>query len=231
MERLSLVIVEAAVELVPRGLSTHPSVRRYAERRGRRPTEVILDRSYHNAAMKRLEDSHRRGRPDISYHVLLDAVDSPLYGAGLLSLYVQTRDGMMVELGRDVHLPRSYHRFVGLLEDLYRRGEVADLNGEMLARMRRMSLEELLDTLSPDTTVLLREAGTPTSMEELAVRLVAARRPLIGIGGFPAGDFSDRVLELFPIQASLGRASYSAGLVACRLVYEVEKRASARTAP
>ncbi|MDP7982972.1 MAG: hypothetical protein RAK18_07315, partial [Conexivisphaerales archaeon] len=120
---------------------------------------------------------------------------------------------------------------IGLLEDLYRRGEVADLNGEVLVRMRRMPLEELLDALSPDTIVLLREAGTPTSMEELAARLVAARRPLIGIGGFPAGDFSDRILKLFPIQMSLGRASYSAGLVACRLVYEVEKHSLARRAP
>ena len=224
MEILALVIVEAAVELVPHSISGHPSVRKYAERRRARPTEVILDRSYHHAAMRGLDDAHKRGRPDISYHVLLDAIDSPLYGAGMLSLYLHTRDGMIVELGRGVHLPRSYHRFVGLLEDLYRRGAVTDRNGDLLMRMRRMPLRELFDLLSPDVAILLREEGVQTPMKELAARVTSARNPLIGIGGFPAGDFSRQVLELFPEHVSLGRTSYSASLLACRLVYEIEER-------
>ncbi|BBE42974.1 N1-specific pseudouridine methyltransferase NEP1 [Conexivisphaera calida] len=223
VERLVLVIVEAAVELVPRSISDHPSVRKYAELRGMRPTEVILDRSYHHAAMRGLDEAYKRGRPDISYHILLDAVDSPLYGAGMLSLYLQTRDGMIAELGHGVRLPRSYHRFVGLLEDLYRKGAVTDRNGKPLMRIRRMSLKELFDALSPDTTILLREEGVQTPMEELAVRAASARNPLVGIGGFPAGDFSHQVLGLFPEHVSLGRTSYSASLLACRLVYEVEK--------
>ncbi len=224
MDRLALVVVEAAIELVPRGIANHPSVRKYAERRGLAPTEVLLDRSYHHAAMKGLEEAYKRGRPDIAYHVLLDAVDSPLYKAGLLSLYVQTRDGMIVEIGPGVRLPRSYHRFVGLLEDLYRKGRV-EAPDRVLVSMRRMSLKELLDSLSPDLAILLREEGVRARMEELAARVEAARNPLVGIGGFPAGDFSPQVLELFPEHVSLDRTPYSASLLACRLVYEVERRA------
>ena len=224
VERLALVIVEAAVELVPHSISGHPSVRKYAELRGVRPTEVILDRSYHHAAMRGLDEAYKRGRPDISYHVLLDAVDSPLYGAGMLSLYLHTHDGIVAELGRGVRLPRSYHRFVGLLEDLYRKGVVMDRNGEPLMRLRRMSLRELFDALSPDIAILLREEGVQMPVEELVARVTSARNPLIGIGGFPAGDFSRQVLELFPEHVSLGRTSYSASLLACRIVYEIEKR-------
>jgi len=119
VKRLLLVIVEAAVELVPRELLGHPAVRKHAARTGKDPSRMLLDRSYHHAAMRRLEDSAKRGRPDIPYHILLDAVDSPLYASGGLGLYVSTRDGMVLEVGERVRLPRSYHRFVGLLEDLY----------------------------------------------------------------------------------------------------------------
>jgi rRNA small subunit pseudouridine methyltransferase Nep1 len=223
VKRLLLVIVEAAVELVPRELLGHPAVRKHAARTGKDPSRMLLDRSYHHAAMRRLEDSAKRGRPDIPYHILLDAVDSPLYASGGLGLYVSTRDGMVLEVGERVRLPRSYHRFVGLLEDLYVKGIVRDSAGNVLLRMRRASLGELLSELSPDRAVLLRESGTPMALEELARELSASDRPLVGIGGFPAGDFSGEVLGLFGEQVSLGGTSYSASLLACRLIYEVEK--------
>nr|CCC55636.1 ribosome biogenesis protein [uncultured archaeon] len=208
---------------MPPELRNHPSVRRHARRTGKDPSQILLDRSYHHAAMRRLDDAARRGRPDISYHVLLDAVDSPLYSSGRLGLYLSTRDGMVLEVGEGVRLPRSYHRFIGLLEDLYARGEVSGEGGRALLRMERMGLGELLGRLSPDRAVLLRELGRRTSLEELASGLASARRPLVGIGGFPSGDFSEEVLALFPEQASLGPEPYSASLVACRLIYEVER--------
>jgi len=223
VDRLSLVVVEAAVELVPPGISDHPSVRRYAERRGRRPAAVLLDRSYHHAAMKGLKDAHKRGRPDIVYHILLDAMGTPLYAAGRLALYVDTRDGMVMRVGEGVHLPRSYHRFIGLLEDLYYKGAIIADNGEELMSMRRMRLRDLMEELSPDRAILLRESGAATSLGDLAASLASAGNPLVGIGGFPAGDFSDEVLELFPERASLGERSYDASLLACRLIYEVER--------
>ncbi len=224
MDALHLVLVESAIELVPEAISGHPSVRAYARRRGRKGTEVLLDRSFHHAAMRTLKDAHKRGRPDIAYHVLLDAVDSPLYAAGLLAIHVQTYDGMIVDLGVGVRLPRSYHRFVGLLEDLYRKGEVRGDGGNVLLRMRRMGLSDLIREISPDAALLLRERGRPSTMESVAEELASARRPLVGLGGFPAGDFSEETLGLFREQLSVGPRAYSASLISCRLIYEVERR-------
>ena len=45
MEKLILVIVEAAVELVPKEIRDHPSVRAEARRRGKRVDEILLDLS------------------------------------------------------------------------------------------------------------------------------------------------------------------------------------------
>ena len=224
MESLALIIVEAAMELVPEEVARHPSVRKHAARRNKRPTELILDRSYHHSAMLKLKDAHKRGRPDIVYHILLDSVNSPLYKAGLLELYVDTIDGHIITLGKGVRLPRSYDRFIGLIEDLYVKGEIVSGDGERLLKMYARPLNWLLERLAPDYAVLMTERGDLKGYGDVAEALMGRRRPAVGIGGFPSGDFGEGTLSLFDSKVSIGPERYDASLVACRLIYEVERR-------
>lgn len=230
METLTLIIVEAAVELIPEEIAWHPSVRRHAARRNKRPVELLLDRSYHHSAMLKLRDEYKRGRPDIVYHILLDSVNSPLYKAGLLELYVSTIDGHIIELGKGVRLPRSYDRFIGLMEDLYRKEEIMSRSGELLLKVDVRSLSSLLEKLAPDYTILMTEKGELMSYGDVAESLVERRRPVVGIGGFPSGDFKEETLSSFGSKVSIGPERCDASLVACRLIHEVEKRSLDRVA-
>ena len=81
---LNLILVEAALELVPKRILRHPSVRRNAKRRGKPPEETLLNRSIHHSAMSRLENSEKRGRPDIANVCLLETQGSPLNKLGKL---------------------------------------------------------------------------------------------------------------------------------------------------
>ena len=65
---ISLVISEAALEKIPVNIIDHPSVTNHARKLGKRPSEILLDRSYHHAAMlsSNLEFAWKRGRPDSS---------------------------------------------------------------------------------------------------------------------------------------------------------------------
>ncbi|RLE91418.1 MAG: 16S rRNA methyltransferase, partial [Thermoprotei archaeon] len=56
---LSIIFIDAALELVPKSLWSHPSVRATAARRGKKPGEILLDKSLHYHAMKRLPLSHK----------------------------------------------------------------------------------------------------------------------------------------------------------------------------
>ena len=47
---ISLVISEAALEKIPVNIIDHPSVTNHARKLGKRPSEILLDRSYHHAA-------------------------------------------------------------------------------------------------------------------------------------------------------------------------------------
>ena len=104
---LNLVFVETALELVPAEILGHPSVRRNAKRRGKRPEETLLDRSLHHYAMTGLPGQEKRGRPDILHFCLLEAMGSPLNRAGGLRVWVSTHRGQLIEIDPSTRLPSS----------------------------------------------------------------------------------------------------------------------------
>ena len=223
MEKLILVIVEAAVELVPEEIRGHPSVRAEARRRGKRVDEILLDRSYHHAAMKDLPENWKRGRPDITHFTLLEALGSPLNRLGLLETYVQLRDGHIIWINPETRLPRVYERFKGLIEKLYRE-PVVEADDKILLKMERKTLKDLINELKPDLKILLSEDGEEIGWKELGELITSHRKPMIMIGGFPRGDFSpetkrhaDKIVKIWP-------TSLEAWVVAARILCMVEER-------
>jgi len=204
LEKLVLVIVEAAVELVPEEIRGHPSVRAEARRRGKRVDEILLDRSYHHAAMKDLPENWKRGRPDITHFTLLEALGSPLNRLGLLETYVQLRDGHVIWINSETRLPRVYERFKGLIEKLYKE-PVVKVDEKILLKMERKALKNLIDELKPDLKILLSEDGEEIGWSRLGELITSHRKPMIMVGGFPRGDFSpetkkhaDKMVRIWP---------------------------------
>lgn len=204
MERLILVIVEAAIELVPKRIQDHPAVRIYAAKRGKKPGEVLLDRSYHHAAMKKLQEAEKRGRPDITHFILLEALGSPLNKFRMLDLYVQTRSGHVIWMNPETRLPRVYERFKGLIEKLYK-DLIIKADDKILMRLEKKSIENLIKEVNPDLRILLSEEGKLMKWNELGEILISKQRPLIMIGGFPRGRFreetiknADEVISIWP---------------------------------
>ena len=113
---LNLIIAEAALELVPSEISRHASVRNDARRRELEPSEMLLDRSIHHAAMLKLEEDAKRGRPDLVHLTLLSVTSTPLYQAGRAKVYIHTRDDVVLELREQTRPPKSYFRFRDLMQ-------------------------------------------------------------------------------------------------------------------
>ena len=53
---ISLIISESALELVPFELEDHPSVVSHARKLGKYSSEILLDNSWHFAAMKGIKN-------------------------------------------------------------------------------------------------------------------------------------------------------------------------------
>ena len=76
---ISLIISESALEIVPYELEDHPSVISHARKLGKHSSEILLDNSWHFAAMKGIKNEIKRGRPDLVHFSILEATTIPLY--------------------------------------------------------------------------------------------------------------------------------------------------------
>ncbi len=221
MEKLILVIVEAAIELVPESIQDHPSVRAYAARRGKKPWEVLLDRSYHHSAMKRLPEAEKRGRPDITHFTLLEALGSPLNKLSLIEVYIQARSGHVIWVSPETRLPRVYERFKGLMEKLYQE-PVVEAEGKTLLKLKEGTLAQLLGEIKPDLRILLSEKGELMRWSSFGKLITSAKKPVIMIGGFPHGDFHKSAHEMADKAVSLWPEPLEAWIVASRAISIIE---------
>src|SRR5712691_12567348 len=137
--KLNLVIAESALELVPEEIIRFPAVVNDAKRRERDPSKILLDRSLHHAAMVRLKEDYKRGRPDIVHMTLLSITGTPLYEEGSVKVYVHTRGDAVLEIGERTRLPKSYFRFRNLVEV-----HLSEKSNSELIRTHDMPIRELL---------------------------------------------------------------------------------------
>lgn len=198
---LTLILADAELEMVPQPLTGHPAVRASAKKRGRSPASILLDSSLHHPALKKFPEGERRGRPDIAHLVVLLALDSILNLEAELTTIVHTRNDEVLRFAAETRIPKNYTRFVGLMEDLFQKGQVPE--GQPLIKLERgVTLEQLLAEL-PGRKWAFAEGGEPI---DLAAELVRVRGDIVAvIGGFPRGAFRssvdklcDRVVSIHP---------------------------------
>ena len=218
---LSFVLAESALELVPKELQKHSSVVVYSKRMGKRPSQVLLDVSWHFAAMKGIKDEIKRGRPDLIHLCLLEACTIPLYFEKKLCVYVHTIDDKVIFVGENVRLPKSYHRFVGLIEKLYSVGKIEE-GGKKLLEIKDMTFSDLINKIDAKNVIGLSTKGRTSSYEKLAQNI--NEDSCIVIGGFSKGHFSDKILKKIDDLVSVDKNSLEAHVVISRLLYECEKR-------
>ena len=218
---LSLVIAESALELVPIELQRHNSVTASARRLNKKPSEVLLDISWHFAAMKGIKNEIKRGRPDLVHFSLLEACSIPLYFENKLNVFVHTIDDKVIFVGQNVRLPKSYHRFIGLVEKLYATKRIEE-NNNMLLEIKQMSFGELIKKINPKQTIALSSKGIKSSYQNIASEM--DDNTCLVVGGFSKGQFSDKNKDYFSKLVLVDKNPLEAHIIISRVLYEYEKR-------
>lgn len=207
---LHIILLETALELVPSMISAKKAIQRQAYRRKKRPTELLLDQSYHGQAMTELQDGARRGRPDILYFCLQSLLETPLCKSGLLTIHVHLYDGRMIKVNPTVRIPRNYERFVGLMEQLLTIGRVPP-EGTGLLEFIKMDLPTVIssfrDGYDKTLTLLTTEGGETTPLDDLLSLLPTddSIPVIVGIGAFPHGEFRKDIYGLFETRIELDK--------------------------
>jgi len=222
-EKLVLILVEAALETVPPEIQNHPAVINDARRRGKQPSEILLDRSYHHHAMKRLPDNAKRGRPDIVHFCLLEALGSPLNIGNRLETYVATCSGHIIYVNPAVRLPRVYERFKGVFEKLFAEERIVSDTGLELLRLEQISLKKFIQRVNVSKTILMSEKGLQISGRLFGSDILTVPRPCVLVGCFPHGDFRDETKSLADVEASIYPGPLEAWTVVSRVLCFVEQ--------
>ncbi len=222
---LTFILAEAALETVPKDLWSHPAVRRHSKRQGKTPAQLLLDRTLHHSAMKRLEKNEKRGRPDITHFALLEALGSPLNKEGLLQTYIHTNNDYVITVNPNTRLPRNYNRFIGLMEQLYQLGKVPS-KGETLLKLEHKTLQNLLTETETDHIVFFSRKGSPKTLEDVASNLSAKHMPAVVVGGFPHGHFTEATIQLADEIFCVDSEMLEAWTLTSRVIYEYERAIS-----
>jgi len=222
---LILVLAEAALETLPKDLWSHPAVRHHSKRQRKPPEKLLLDRSLHHSAMRRLDDNEKRGRPDITHFALLEALGSPLNKEGLLQTYVHTSKDYAITVNPATRLPRNYNRFIGLMEQLFQQGKVPS-TGKTLLKLEHKTLQQLLTETEADYILAFSREGKPKTLHDAVSSLQAKRRPAVIVGGFPHGHFSETAVQLADEVVCVDSEMLEAWTMASRVIYEYERSLS-----
>ena len=217
---ISLILSESALELVPYELQNHPSVVSHAKKLGKHSSDILLDNSWHFAAMKGMKNEIKRGRPDIVHFSILEATTIPLYIQNKLNLFVHTIDNKVIHFGKNVHLPKSYHRFEGVIEKLYQEKKISAKN-ELLLEIKEQTFLELINELNPSKIIGFSTTGKESSYEKIARDI--PDNACIVIGGFQKGHFSDSVQNTITDLFSIGNESFEGHVIVSRILYDYEK--------
>jgi rRNA small subunit pseudouridine methyltransferase Nep1 len=216
-----LILAESALELVPKEIQDHNSVLAYSKKMGKKPSKVILDISWHFAAMKGIKNEIKRGRPDLVHFCLLECCTIPLYFEKKLQVYVHTIDDKVIFVGDNVRLPKSYHRFIGLIEKLYLEKKI-EQDGKKLLEIKDMTFGELVDKIGAKKVIGFSIKGQTISYDKIAADV--GRDSCIVVGGFSKGHFSDKILKKIDNLVSVDKNPLESHVVISRLLYECEKR-------
>ena len=217
---ISLIIAESSLELVPKELKSHASVISHAQKLGKKPSEILLDNSWHFAAMKGIKDEIKRGRPDLVHFCILEATTIPLYKKNKIKIYIHTIDDKVIYLGENVNVPKSYHRFEGLIEKLFLEKTI-EANDNILLEIKEKSFSDLIDEINPSKVIGLSSKGNKLSFEKTVLEM--PENCCLVIGGFQKGHFSDTVHSRIDQLISIEDSSFEAHVIVARMLYEYEK--------
>lgn len=216
------MIAEAALETVPLEMADHPAVTARARKLGSKASEMLLDRSYHHSAMKRLSESWKRGRPDIAHFAIMEALATPLFVSGKLDVYVHTYGDKIITIAGGLRVPKSYFRFEGVMANLFRDRVVKSDDGKVLLEMHDGTFAELARHVEADRIVGLSSKGVQSTAEQVVTKNNVEHCMFV-IGAFPKGHFSEKTVQALSCTYSIENMGLEAHVVIARILYECER--------
>jgi len=223
MPKTTILLADAALELIPPSLTNNELIKKHAKKRGKQPSTIILDSSYHHKAMVKLSDSHKRGRPDILHFCLQNLLGSPLARAKphSVEIFVHTINDIIFQINPETRLPKNYNRFIGLIEQLLSKKKIESKEKTLIELIENQNLEGLFADIPKDNRIIFSSKGLIVNLPDYFVEF-SKKDLLLIIGAFPHGNFSEEILKLSDKVISIYQQSIESWIVLNRVIFSRE---------
>ncbi|MFX1274538.1 MAG: hypothetical protein ACFFBP_10745 [Promethearchaeota archaeon] len=217
---LTIILVECGLELIPRNMRNHPSIKKQLVEKNYR--SQLLDNALHHSAMKTLKNSNKRGRPDILHACILNALGSPLNKSGNLRLYVHTIKNKIFKFNPEIKITRNYNRFKGLMAKLLIDGNISFEKSELISSIKG-NLNQLLELIKDKELIIFSSKGRLINDYKTLFPKPLSKNYVALVGGFQKNTLSSDILALSDNIISISRYSLDAWIVISKIlnIYEI----------
>jgi rRNA small subunit pseudouridine methyltransferase Nep1 len=150
---------------------------------------------------------------------LLSLFDSPLNKAGLLQVYIKTKNNVLIEINPKCRIPRTFKRFSGLFAQLLTKYKIrASESSEILLKVIKNPISDHLPMGSP--IIATSEKSRLVDIDEYVSSLNKGMPVIFVVGCMSQGD-----LDIDYSNDSISVSSYplSAAVVCSKLCNSFEK--------
>lgn len=212
---LIIILVECGVELIPKKIRNHSSVKRNLS--SKIYSSQLLDNALHHTAMINLRNAEKRGRPDITHLCLLNSLGSPLNKSGNLKIFVHTIHNKIFELNPKIRITKNFNRFKGLMAKLLIDGSIATENSNLILPFQG-NLKELITTFeSPEIYLFSSKGELIKNYKDLFIDDFTKNYIAI-VGGFQKTSFSKETLDLSENLVSISQYPLEAWVVINKII-------------
>ncbi|KYR02053.1 putative ribosome biogenesis protein [Tieghemostelium lacteum] len=128
-----------------------------------RESYQLLNCDDHSDFLKKYKREASEARPDILHQCLLALFDSPLNKAGLLQVYIRTTKNVLIEVHPQTRIPRTFHRFAGLMVQLLNKLSIRATNGP--DKLFKIIKNPVTDYLPPGCKIYATSFSAPKCVD------------------------------------------------------------------
>ena len=178
----------------------------------------IINSDDHRNLIKKMNKSLEDYRPDVLHQCLLNLFESPLNKAGMLQVYIRTKENVLIEISPKTKIPRTIKRFCGLMGQLLQKYRIRAMNSsEVLLKVIKNPITQYIPFGCP--IISTNEKSKLIKLEDYIDNLKSNNVAFV-VGAISKGDVN---IDYMTDTISISSFPLTAGIVCSRICTAFEK--------
>ena len=178
----------------------------------------IINSDDHRNLIKKMNKSFEDFRPDVLHHCLLNLFESPLNKAGMLQVFIRTKENVLIEISPKTKIPRTIKRFCGLMGQLLQKYRIRAMNSsEVLLKVIKNPITQYIPFGCP--IISTSEKSNTVKLEDYIYNLKSNNVAFV-VGAISKGDVN---IDYMTDTISISSFPLTAGIVCSKICTAFEK--------